>query len=85
MQELSRQGIAVSTSSACHAHHWQPSHVLKAMGYDDEQAKQAIRVSLGRLVRPMISIISWSDWRELSHLFAAAQSCKLTAKIKSCS
>lgn len=51
MQELSRQGIAVSTSSACHAHHWQPSHVLKAMGYDDEQAKQAIRVSLGRLVK----------------------------------
>jgi cysteine desulfurase len=50
MQELSRQGIAVSTSSACHAKHWQPSHVMRAMGYDEEHAKQAVRVSLGRLV-----------------------------------
>ncbi|MDQ0340146.1 cysteine desulfurase [Caldalkalibacillus uzonensis] len=48
MQELSKKGIAVSTSSACHAHYWAPSHVMLAMGYNDEQAKQAVRISLGR-------------------------------------
>ncbi|QZT34382.1 cysteine desulfurase [Caldalkalibacillus thermarum TA2.A1] len=48
MQELSKRGVAVSTSSACHARHWAPSHVMLAMGFSDEQAKQAVRISLGR-------------------------------------
>lgn len=50
MQELSRRGIAVSTGSACHSRHWQPSHVMLAMGYSEEEARQAVRVSLGRFV-----------------------------------
>ena len=42
-------GVAVSAGSACSAHHaGEPSGVLLAMGYDSEQARGLLRVSLGR-------------------------------------
>jgi cysteine desulfurase len=46
---LDNEGVAVSAGSACGANHaGQPSNVLLAMGYDAEQARGLIRVSLGR-------------------------------------
>jgi cysteine desulfurase len=46
---LDSEGVAVSAGSACSANHaGQPSNVLLAMGYDAEQARGLIRVSLGR-------------------------------------
>lgn len=45
---LNEKGIAVSSGAACHAESPKPSHVLKAMGYSDELALSALRVSLGR-------------------------------------
>ncbi len=46
---LDSEGVAVSAGSACSANHaGQPSNVLLAMGYDEEQARGLIRVSLGR-------------------------------------
>jgi cysteine desulfurase len=49
LQALDASGIAVSAGSACSAHHaGEPSHVLLAMGYDSEQSRGLIRVSLGR-------------------------------------
>lgn len=46
---LDAAGIAVSAGSACSAHHaGEPSGVLLAMGYDSEQARGLVRVSLGR-------------------------------------
>jgi len=45
---LDKKGILVSASSACHANHLEPSHVLRAIGLTDEEADEAIRVSLGR-------------------------------------
>jgi cysteine desulfurase len=40
-------GIAVSSGSACSSGVVRPSSVLKAMGYDDWQALNSIRVSFG--------------------------------------
>jgi cysteine desulfurase len=40
-------GIAVSSGSACSSGKVQPSHVLEAMGFGDELAKAAVRLSLG--------------------------------------
>lgn len=44
--QLDRKAIAVSSGSAC-ASGRKSSHVLAAMGVDDELAKSAVRVSLG--------------------------------------
>ena len=43
---LSNFGVMVSTGSACSAHEVAPSHVLKALGFSDAEARSSIRVSL---------------------------------------
>jgi cysteine desulfurase len=45
---LDAQGIACSTGSACSAGVAQPSHVLIAMGADDDRARSSLRFTLGR-------------------------------------
>ncbi|MFV2100499.1 cysteine desulfurase family protein [Micromonospora sp. LOL_024] len=44
---LDAKGIACSTGSACSAGVAQPSHVLLAMGADDDRARSSLRFSLG--------------------------------------
>jgi cysteine desulfurase len=44
---LDAQGIACSTGSACSAGVAQPSHVLLAMGADDNRARSTLRFTLG--------------------------------------
>ena len=44
---LDAQGIACSTGSACSAGVAQPSHVLLAMGADDDGARSSLRFTLG--------------------------------------
>lgn len=46
---LDEAGIAVSSGSACSAHHsGEPSYVLRAMGFDLFRARGSLRLSLGR-------------------------------------
>ncbi|RPI16395.1 MAG: cysteine desulfurase [Ignavibacteriae bacterium] len=46
--KLDMNGIAVSSGSACTSGSVQPSHVLKAIGCDDETARSSLRISFGR-------------------------------------
>ena len=45
---LDLEGIAASTGSACTTGSAEVSHVLAAMGYPDDEARGALRLSLGR-------------------------------------
>ncbi|MFT4213133.1 MAG: aminotransferase class V-fold PLP-dependent enzyme, partial [Microbacterium sp.] len=45
---LDQAGIHVSTGSACQAGVAEPSHVVLALGYDDEAARSVLRFTLGR-------------------------------------
>ncbi len=45
---LDLEGIAVSTGSACSTGSTEVSHVLSAMGYPEDEARGALRISLGR-------------------------------------
>ncbi len=48
LREMDARGIAVSTSSACSSKKKQSSHVLSAMGLDQEKAMSSVRFSIGR-------------------------------------
>jgi cysteine desulfurase len=45
---LDLEGIAASAGAACTTGSPEVSHVLAAMGYPDEEARGALRLSLGR-------------------------------------
>jgi len=45
---LDQQGIAASTGSACQAGVAEPSHVVRALGYDERAARSVLRLTLGR-------------------------------------
>ncbi len=44
---LAERNIFISAGSACHSGSNEPSHVLKAIGLSDEDARSTIRISLG--------------------------------------
>jgi len=46
--KLDLDGVAASVGSACTTGSLEPSHVLTAMGYPDDEARGAVRLSLGR-------------------------------------
>lgn len=49
---LDKEGIEVSTGSACSSKSLEPSHVLIAIGVKPEQAHGSIRISLGKFNTP---------------------------------
>ncbi|HJP88433.1 MAG TPA: cysteine desulfurase family protein [Candidatus Limnocylindrales bacterium] len=46
--KLDLEGVAASVGSACTTGSTEPSHVLTAMGYPDDEARGSLRISLGR-------------------------------------
>jgi cysteine desulfurase len=45
---LDMQGIAASAGSACTTGNSEPSHVLRAMGFDDDRCRASLRFTVGR-------------------------------------
>ena len=58
-------GIAVSSGSACSSGKVQPSHVLQAMGFGQETANGAVRISLGWSTRDADIDYCLETWRRL--------------------
>ena len=46
---LSIQGVCISAGSACRSHEMSPSRALKALGFSDEEARTAVRLSISRM------------------------------------
>ena len=49
LAELSRTGVAASSGSACSREQTRPSHVLRALGLSEEEARQSIRFGVSRM------------------------------------
>lgn len=52
VRQMNLAGIAISAGSACHSGKLEPSRILKAMGYSDQQALTSIRLTLGKHTTP---------------------------------
>ncbi len=48
VRALDLEGVAVSTGAACTTGSTDPSHVLTALGYPDDEARGSLRITLGR-------------------------------------
>ena len=48
LMELDEEGFMIASGSACNASSDEPSHVLRAIGLNDEEARSSIRITIGR-------------------------------------
>ncbi len=65
MMQFDLAGIAVSAGSACSSGSLKTSHVLLAMGMDEEAAREVIRVSFGPQTRSGDIEALLAEWRQL--------------------
>lgn len=66
MMQLDLAGIAVSAGSACSSGSQKTSHVLTAMGWSEEAAREVIRVSFGPFTDEAEIDALLDQWRSLS-------------------
>ena len=59
-------GIAVSAGSACSSGSLKPSHVLTAMGWPEEAAREVVRISFGRSTSEADIDALLAEWRALA-------------------
>ena len=67
------EGVAVSSGSACSSGKVQPSHVLQAMGFADQMAHGAVRLSLGWSTSEADIDYCLKAWRKLSSALLRGQ------------
>ena len=72
MMQLDLAGIAVSAGSACSSGSLKTSHVLLAMGMDEEAAREVIRVSFGPSTVEAHVDAFVAEWRKLAERRRAA-------------
>jgi cysteine desulfurase len=72
MMQLDLAGIAVSAGSACSSGSLKTSHVLLAMGLDEEAAREVIRVSFGPSTTEADIDTLIGEWRKLAERRRAA-------------
>ena len=72
MMQLDLAGIAVSAGSACSSGSLKTSHVLLAMGMDEEAAREVIRVSFGPQTTEAHVDALIAEWRKLAERRRAA-------------
>lgn len=65
MMQLDLAGIAVSAGSACSSGSLKTSHVLLAMGFPEEKAREVIRVSFGPTTGEADIDALLAEWRKL--------------------
>jgi cysteine desulfurase len=65
MMQLDLAGIAVSAGSACASGSLKTSHVLQAMGWSEDEAREVIRVSFGPGTRESDVDALLGEWRAL--------------------
>jgi cysteine desulfurase len=66
MMALDLDGIAVSSGSACSSGSFKPSHVLTAMGANEEEAKSALRISMGWATTPADIDAFLTCWQKMA-------------------
>lgn len=61
MLEANRHGISISTGSACKVGHGEAMSTLSALGYEEDVARQFVRISFGYLTteREVENLIKW--------------------------
>jgi len=72
MMQLDLAGIAVSAGSACSSGSLKTSHVLTAMGWSEDKAREVIRVSFGPGTRESDIQALLAEWRKLDERRRAA-------------
>ena len=73
MIALDLEGVAVSSGAACSSGKVQPSHVLAAMGINQELARAAIRMSTGYATKEGDIDRALEAWRKLSGVLRKTQ------------